>query len=149
MRRMRKPVPFGQPGGSPVGVTWLAPAIDLRSAGSAHPHARDPPPVIGGYDAPPRNRVIVGGGRWPCSRARRSTTCSCMPNRGHLAADPFQVDEVDASGTYTVENGLLDGNDELGVHGHGPRRSGHGPLSGSQIQAHRAMLATKSRSAIR
>ena len=26
---------------------------------------------------------------------------------------PFQIDEVDASGTYTVENGLLDANDEL------------------------------------
>ena len=26
---------------------------------------------------------------------------------------PFQLDEVDASGTYTVENGLLDANDEL------------------------------------
>ncbi len=26
---------------------------------------------------------------------------------------PFQFDEVDASGTYTVENGLLDANDEL------------------------------------
>lgn len=26
---------------------------------------------------------------------------------------PFQIDEVDAGGTYTVENGLLDANDEL------------------------------------
>jgi hypothetical protein len=26
---------------------------------------------------------------------------------------PFQFDEVDATGTYTVENGLLDANDEL------------------------------------
>jgi hypothetical protein len=29
------------------------------------------------------------------------------------AAVPFQFDEVDAVGTYTVEDGLLDGNDEL------------------------------------
>jgi hypothetical protein len=63
-----------------------------------------------------REPVIVSGDQFPqFAGAALDDLFVYAYSGGNWTLIPFQFDEVDASGMYTVENGLLDANDELAL----------------------------------
>ena len=95
-------------------VTWLAPAIDLRSAGARPADAQRSDRRSSEGMTRTQEPVIVAGGQLALFEGAALNDLFVYACTGATWQQiPFQVDEVDASGTYTVENGLLDGNDEL------------------------------------
>ena len=114
MRRMRSPFLSASLVVVLSVVTWLAPAIDLRSAGVSPPNAQRSDRRSSEGMTRTQEPVIVGGGQLALFEGAALNDLFVYAYTGATWRQiPFQVDEVDASGTYTVENGLLDGNDEL------------------------------------
>lgn len=82
---------------------WLVQAVGVQGVESA-PAARirkQEPVILTGAQLP----LVIG--------APLDELYAYAYDGGDWAQIPFQIDEVDASGVYTVENGLLDENDEL------------------------------------
>ena len=112
---------------SPAGVLllliWLVPAIDTGAAGVSPTIAQRSDLSAAVHDrtgwsseglARTQEPVIVAGDQLPLFDGAALADLFVYAYAGAAWRQiPFQLDEVDASGAYTVENGLLDADDEL------------------------------------